>query len=160
MQRFPHTYAASAAGAAAGEIALNAATPVLPQLVTAPPRQFGGPGDRWSPEDLLMAALAGCFILTFRAVARASKLEWTHLECEVEGTLDRVESVTQFTRAVTRASLSVPPGTDTLLCERVLGKAERDCLIANSLRCSRELQMEIIKGSVVEEPSEELSCAP
>jgi organic hydroperoxide reductase OsmC/OhrA len=31
--------------------------------------QLGGPGGQWSPETLLVAAAAECFILTFRAVA-------------------------------------------------------------------------------------------
>ena len=47
-------------------------------------------------------------MLGFRAIAQASKLEWVSLRCEVEGTLDRVERVTQFTAFSVRASLQVP----------------------------------------------------
>ena len=38
---------------------------------------------------LLIAAVADCFILTFRAVARASRFEWISLGCTVDGVLDR-----------------------------------------------------------------------
>mgnify|MGYP003339189807 CR=1 FL=1 len=55
--------------------------------------------------SLLCAAVADCFVLSFRAVARASKLDWTHLDCHVEGTLDRAEGTTRFTRYLTRATL-------------------------------------------------------
>ena len=37
---------------------------------------FDGPGDAWSPEQLLLAAVEACFLLTFRAVAQASRLEF------------------------------------------------------------------------------------
>jgi peroxiredoxin-like protein len=157
MQQLPHTYSVTAAGAAAGDIALSSGG--LPQIVTAPPPQFGGPGTRWSPEDLLISALASCFILTFRALARTSRLEWTHLKCDVEGTLDRIDGAMQFTHVVTRASLTVPGEADTLLCERVMQRADRNCLISNSLRCARDLSMEIVKGAAVPDREQELSCA-
>lgn len=99
----------------------------------------------------MTAAIASCFILTFRATARASQLPWTHLECNVDAKLERVEGVMRFTSIVTRATLAVPAGTSTVLCERALAKAEAGCLIANSLRGERELQMQIVKA-MVEEP--------
>ena len=155
MQPLPHVYSVVAAGSADGSnISVDATG--LPQLVSAPPPQFGGPGDQWSPESLLAAAVASCFILTFRSIARASRLEWTRLECHAEATLERLEGVTQFTRVLTRATLTVPAGTPGVLCERALAKAEEGCLIANSLRCKRELQMEIVKARVSEPESEQI----
>jgi organic hydroperoxide reductase OsmC/OhrA len=110
------------------------------------PVEFGGPGDEWSPESLLMAAVASCFVLTFRALARASKLEWTALECSSEGTLERADGLTRFTRMQTTARLVVPATDNHAVCERVLQKAERDCLIANSLSVQRELKFQIVVG--------------
>jgi organic hydroperoxide reductase OsmC/OhrA len=118
----------------------------LEQLATAPPAEFDGPGDRWSPESLLAAAVASCFILTFRSIARASQLQWSQLDCDVEATLERREGVMQFTRIVTHAKLTVSADASTLLCERALNKAEEGCLVANSLRAERHLQMEIVKA--------------
>jgi organic hydroperoxide reductase OsmC/OhrA len=152
MQPLPHVYSVAATGNAEGSVSLTAAG--LPALHCAPPTEFGGSGDQWSPESLLAAAVASCFILTFRAMARASRLPWTNLECSVEATLERADGVTHFTRVVTRATLVVPDGTSTVLCERVLNKAEEGCLVANSLRAKRELQMEIIKATVDSPESE------
>ena len=149
MQPLPHLYSVAAAGSAEGNLTLTA--PGVPPLISAPPAEFDGPGDQWSPESLLTAALASCFILTFRAMARASRLPWTNLECHVDATLERVEGVTHFTHVVTRATLTVPEGTSTVLCERILNKAEEGCLVANSLRSKRELQMEIVKASAGDE---------
>lgn len=52
--------------------------------------------------------------------------------------------------AVTRATLTVPADSSTLRCARALTKAEEGCLIGNSLRCERELQIEIVRTSVSE----------
>jgi peroxiredoxin-like protein len=141
MQAYPHLYTVSASGNPNGSVAV--ASGGVPTLATAPPREFDGPGDQWSPEGLLCAAVADCFILTFRAVARASKLEWLNLECAVEGTLDRAEGITQFTRFATRAVLRVPTGTDRERARLLLEKAEHTCLISNSLRGARTLETQI-----------------
>jgi len=131
MQPFPHHYNVGAKGSASGDIELNADR--LPTLRSASPAEFGGPGDRWSPETLLVGAIGDCFILTFRAVARASGLAWTSLECDVTGTLDRVERTTRFVAFEIRAHLEVPDERDTGRARLLLEKAERNCLISSSL---------------------------
>ena len=147
MHPLPHRYVVSAQGEVAGT--LQVAASGLPDLACAAPAEFGGPGDRWSPEHLLCGAIASCFILTFRAVARAAKLEWESLECTVEGVLERVDGVTQFTRIVTNAVLTVEQDADLDPYRRALEKAEHGCLVANSLRASRELRAELRVAEVV-----------
>jgi peroxiredoxin-like protein len=142
MQDLPHHYHVNASAEAEGNITLKAED--LPQLVTAPPAEFGGPGDQWSPETLLVGAVADCFILTFRAIARASKLEWTNLECSAEGVLDRVERVTRFTAFTVRATLTVPAGSDPDKARRLLEKAEGSCLITRSMLAETHLEAEVI----------------
>lgn len=144
MQDLPHRYSAAARAAAEGDVAVD--SPGLPSLVSAPPAQYGGPGDRWAPETLLVAAVADCFILTFRAIARASKLPWISVECEVEGTLDRIERVTQFTEFRVRAALRVPPETDEARAQRLLARAEQGCLITNSLKAKSHLSATVEAG--------------
>jgi organic hydroperoxide reductase OsmC/OhrA len=108
MKEFPHRYSVRATAESQGLVSLDGEG--LPSLRSAPPAEFGGPGDEWSPETLLVAAVADCFILTFRAMARASKLEWRSLSCQVEGVLDRVDRITRFTDLLVRASLEIPSG--------------------------------------------------
>jgi|SRR5580700_445389 organic hydroperoxide reductase OsmC/OhrA len=144
MHPYPHTYVASAAAQNVGLVAV--ASPQLPTLETAPPPQFDGPGGVWSPETLLCASVADCFILTFRAVSRAAHLEWQRLECRVEGVLDRVERIPQFTRFTTFATLTVPPRTDTAKARELLERAERSCLVANSLRGLRALDAQVLEA--------------
>ena len=142
MQDLPHHYHVNASAETDGNVTIKADD--LPQIVTAPPAEFGGPGDQWSPETLLVGAIADCFILTFRAIARASKLEWTRLECSAEGVLERVERVTRFTTVTVKATLTVRAGTDEDKAERLLEKSEEACLVTRSMLAESHLETEII----------------
>ena len=142
MQDLPHHYHVNASAESDGNVALKADN--LPLLVTAPPAEFGGPGDQWSPETLLVGAVADCFVLTFRAIARASKLDWNNLECTAEGVLDRVDKATRFTAVTVTARLTVPAGTDGDKAQRLLEKSEAACLITRSLLAETHLHTEIL----------------
>ncbi|HEY8152992.1 MAG TPA: OsmC family protein [Myxococcota bacterium] len=144
MQDLPHRYTAAANALAEGEVTLE--SPRLPSMSSAAPAEFGGPGDRWSPETLLVAAVADCFTLGFRAIAKASKLEWVSLRCEVEGALERVERVTSFTGFAVRATLKVPRGTDEAKARSLLEKAEKTCFISNSLKGASHLEAKVEVG--------------
>ena len=96
---------------------------------------------------LLVAAVADCVVLTFRAIARASKLPWNELSCEVEGTLDRVDRIMQFTHFSVRAALSVPPETSEERATKLLQKAEETCLITRSLKAEVALDIRVVASS-------------
>ena len=145
MQDLPHFYAVSAAAATDSRVTLSSSG--LEDLQTAGPPEFGGPGDVWSPETLLVGAVADCFILTFRAVARAARLEWQSLSCDVVGTLDKVDRVTQFTGFEVKAELLVAPGTDHDKAKKLLAKAEKHCLITNSMKAGSTLQASVTEAA-------------
>lgn len=141
MHPYPHTYVVTASGAATGNVAVT--SPQLPTLDSAPPPEFDGPGGVWSPETLLCAAVANCLVLTFRAVARASKFEWLDLRCRTEAVLERVDGTARFTRYTSHATIRLPAGGDAAKAKLLLEKSEHACLVANSLNGERLLQVEI-----------------
>lgn len=141
MQSFPHHYQVSARAEVEGEVTLE--SPGLVPLASAPPTEFGGPGDRWSPETLLVGAVADCFVLSLRAVAKASTLPWTAITCRAEGKLDRVERTTRFTEVVLHVELALPAGADLAKAERVLEKAKAACLVSSSLVCPVTLEKSV-----------------
>jgi len=148
MQAFPHRYRVKGAGRITGPVELTAER--LTMLQSASPAEFDGPGDQWSPETLLVGALADCFILTFRAVAKASRLSWSALDCDVTGTLDRVDRVTQFTHFDITAHLVVPAGVEAGGARQALEKAERNCLISSSLKASITLNATVDMAETAE----------
>lgn len=141
MHPFPHHYVVNAAARPGGDVPLSADG--MRVIESAPPREFDGPGNQWSPEGLLTAAVADCFVLGFRAIAAASKFAWTSLEARTEGTLDRADGKMRFIRFATHAKLLVPAGTDVDRARRLLEKAEQSCLVANSLNSERHLTVEV-----------------
>jgi organic hydroperoxide reductase OsmC/OhrA len=145
MHAYPHLYVAAASGAPSGPVQVSA--PGAPDLATTAPPQFDGPEGHWSPETLLTAAVANCFVLTFRALGRAARLEWLRLECRVEAVLEKVEGVTQFSKFETLATLTIAPGTEPAKANQLLEKAERNCLVANSLRGVRNLDARVVTAA-------------
>ena len=142
MHPYPHLYAVEASARPEGDVPVTSAG--LPALSTAPPAEFDGPGDRWSPETLLVAAVADCYLLSFRGVARANKFAWNSLECSVEGKLDRIDGKTHFTHIVVRATLRAPAGTDEAKAVQLMQRAEHVCLISNSLVAARSVETQVI----------------
>jgi organic hydroperoxide reductase OsmC/OhrA len=144
MHPFPHHYIVNAVVRPDGDVPLS--TEGVRVIESAPPKEFDGPGNQWSPESLLTAAVADCFVLSFRAIAAASKFAWVSLEARTEGTLDRVDGKMRFTRFDTHAKLQVPPGADAERAKKLLEKAELTCLVANSLNSERHLEVQVTAG--------------
>ncbi|MBZ5558525.1 MAG: OsmC family protein [Acidobacteriia bacterium] len=144
MQPFPHHYDAHLAGGPTGYVRLT--TNGLPELSAAAPKDFDGPGDAWSPEHLLLAAVETCFMLTLRSVAALSKVQFTALDVDIAGTVDRVDGVTRFTEIVLRPRMTVAPGTDHARALRVMEKSEKACLVSASLSTPIRLEPEVREG--------------
>ena len=145
MQDLPHHYKVAASAESDGDVSLT--SDGLSPISSAPPAEFGGPGDLWSPETLLVAAVANCFILAFRAIARASKLPWNSLNCEVTAKLEHSEGKTRFTSYLIRATLEVTQDANEDRANRILRKVEDNCLVTNSLSGTGQLEAVVTKAS-------------
>ena len=141
MKPLPHRYAVRIAGGPLGRATL--ASSGVPDLETAAPADFGGPGDAWSPEQLLLASVEACFLLTFRAIAQASRIEFASLAIDAEGIVDRAGGGMRFTEIVLRPRLTLPAAADTARVRRALEKAEASCLVAASLSTPIRLEVDI-----------------
>ena len=137
-QPLPHRY--TVCSAAKPEGPLSVSSQLVEDFEVSPPAEFGGPGDRWSPETLFVAAIASCFELSFRAIARAGRLDWRELHCEAEAVLDRVEKVVQFSSVLIRATIVITDRTQSDKARRLLEKAEQTCLVSNSINCDVKLE--------------------
>jgi len=142
MQDYPHHYKLRADALAEGPV--NVSGEGLETIATTSPPQFGGPEGSWSPETMLVASVANCFILTFRAIARASRFEWSSLDCSVDGVLDRVDRKTHFTEYHVKATLHLPAGSNETKARRILDKSNTNCLITNSLNGIEYLDATVI----------------
>jgi peroxiredoxin-like protein len=116
----------------------------VPPLATATPVQYDGPGDAWSPEQLLLASIASCFAMTFRAGAQVSKIAFESLALQIEGSVDKVDGRVRFTEIVLRPKVALPAGADVAKVRRALEKAEHNCLVSASLATPVRLEVDIV----------------
>jgi len=99
---------------------------------TAPP-EFGGLDGRWTPEDLLLCAVASCYTTTFRALADYSALKYSDLGVEVEGRVCKVDSGYAFSEMVIRPKLTIASEEEQARAVSLLHKAKTVCLVSRAL---------------------------
>ena len=109
---------------------------------SAPP-EFGGLESRWTPEDLLLAALASCFTTTFRAIAGYSKFEYTDLQVEVEGTVSKAESGYSFSEIILRPTLTIHDEEKRDWALKLLQKTKAACLVSKTLATTPALEPKV-----------------
>jgi organic hydroperoxide reductase OsmC/OhrA len=112
---------------------------------TAPP-QFGGLEGRWTPEDLLLTAVASCYTTTFRVLAEYSKFEYSDLEVEVDARARKLDSGYAFSEIVTRPILILNSEEDKDRANRLLEKTQELCLVARALSVPHRLEAHIQIG--------------
>jgi organic hydroperoxide reductase OsmC/OhrA len=147
MKPLPHQYEVDAITADRGTVELR--SPKLPPLISGPPAEFGGSGDVWSPETLLVAAAADCFVLTFKALAATSRLHWSNIVCNARGKLDHAEDGVRFTEIELKTRLEIPADTDLEKARRVLERTEKACLVGNSLKFVPTVHYEVAVEELV-----------
>ncbi|MBV8206170.1 MAG: OsmC family protein [Acidobacteria bacterium] len=121
---------------------------VSPEEITLPvffsaPAEFGGEPGHWTPEHMLVAAVASCYLTTFSAMAQNSKLRFLDLELSVHGTLTKDPEGWRFTEFCIQPTITLENDADEDRAIRLMQKAERTCLIARSLSARVLLQPEI-----------------
>ena len=116
----------------------------IPRTINfAAPPEFGGEPGLWTPEHMLVGAVATCYVSTFRAIAEYSKLPFHGMDVKVEGTIEKQEGGFRFTNIVLRPNIAIEKPEDRDRTQRLLEKAERACLVSRSLSCTITLQPEI-----------------
>ena len=96
------------------------------------PAQFGGVEGRWTPEELLLAATAGCFTTTLRSIASSAKFDYADLEVEASATLRKMDSGYNFSEIVIRPTLRITGESERELALDLLKKAHRLCLVSRA----------------------------
>src|SRR5687768_11468536 len=93
---FPHNYDVDLAWKSGDESEIVSAQ--RPAIVAGPPLQFDGADDaHWSPEHLVLAALAQCFMLTWIALNKRSQIPLKGWTSKGESVLDKTKDGLVFT---------------------------------------------------------------
>lgn len=99
---------------------------------TAAPAYFGTHED-YNPEELLIAALSGCHMLSYLAVAANSKIEILHYEDDASGLLEKQGSSMKFKEITLKPKIKLANSADEPKALALHDKAHHICFIANSI---------------------------
>nr|WP_231708635.1 OsmC family protein [Arthrobacter sp. zg-Y20] len=124
----------------------------LPDLPGTADPTFHGDKDRWNPEQLLLAALAQCHMLSYLHVAVRNGLRVTAYADSPEGTLRlNRDGSGEFTSVILRprVTLAPPAGADAveLATGPMHAEANRLCFIARSVNFPVDHQPVTLPGS-------------
>ncbi len=108
---------------------------VVRNLPISIPPEFGGPGQGYSPEDLIAFAAANCYVATFQVYARNSKLSFDGILVDVVVTIDQSA---QKIPEITKLELSVEIiAADTDRAQRLAEKVSKNCIVLNALKVEK-----------------------
>jgi peroxiredoxin-like protein len=127
-----------------GERHGDLSAPVLPSLKVDAPPEFKGHEGVWTPEHLFVASVNSCFMTTFLAIAENSKLEFVSFSADAKGKLEQLAGQSfMMTEITLRPKLVLKNARDAERALRILEKAEKHCLISNSIKTQTKLEPEI-----------------
>ena len=109
------------------------AAPGKPDVIVGSPPEFKGEPDNWSPEELLVASLNTCTMLTFLTLAQARGVIPVGYETDVDGLLEHVDGKYRITEVTVRPRVTLKSPADLEAARTAMAAVEDHCFIANSI---------------------------
>ncbi len=94
---------------------------------------FGGDAGLHNPEDMLMAALSGCHLLSYLALCGLKGVEVVAYEDAAIGVMEDEGWSGRFTEVTLRPAVTIAKGSDVGLAMALHEEAHGVCFIANSV---------------------------
>lgn len=116
--------------------------------VATPPEFEGGIEGVWSPEHLFISSVSSCFMTTFIAIAKYSKLEFENLEVKATGMLGKPDGKFAVTEIILKPTLVIKDDNQADKALRIMEKAEAACLISRSIKTEVRLEAEVVVGEM------------
>jgi organic hydroperoxide reductase OsmC/OhrA len=122
-------------------------TPGKPALLASSDPAFRGDQSRYNPEDLLVASLSACHMLSYLHLCAVSGIVVVNYQDEAKGTmLETEEGGGHFTQVTLRPAVKVASGSSTDLAFQLHEKAHHLCFIASSVNfpvlCEPSIEVE------------------
>jgi peroxiredoxin-like protein len=110
------------------------------------PVAFGGMEGRWTPEDLLLNAVASCYTTTFHSLAEREKLEYSDLDVDVEGIICKAKSGYAFSEIKIQPNLTICSEQERTRALLLLQKAKTLCLVSRALSVEQSFSPHVLVG--------------
>ena len=118
-----------------------------PPLALSSAPGYRGDPSKLAPEDLFVAALASCQMLSFLAFAARAGITVLAYDDRAIGTLAMADRKMRMSEVVLHPRITVAPGSDVEKVRHLLHSAHEACFIANSVNSTVTVESEIVTGS-------------
>jgi|SRR6516164_7799801 organic hydroperoxide reductase OsmC/OhrA len=117
--------------------------PGKPDVVVGSPPEWKGRPDNWAPEELLVASVNSCIMLTFLTLAQARGVELVGYDSDADGTLEKVSGVYQMTEITVRPRVVIASEAQRAAAQRAMDHVEAHCFMSQSVKAKVTLIAEI-----------------
>lgn len=119
-----------------------------PDIASSADRAFRGNADRWNPEELLLAALSECHLLSYlHAAVTAAVVVTDYSDRSTATMVSRGDGSGAMTEAILRPRVSVQSEEMVAAAKAAHEQAHRMCFIANSVSFPVRVEAEIVVGA-------------
>ena len=119
-----------------------------PVLAGSSDPAFRGDATRHNPEDMLVAALSTCHMLSYLHVAATAGIVVTAYTDAAEGTMETDAHGGHFVEVVLRPQVTISAASDAAKAEAAHEAAHHGCFIANSVNFPVRCEPRIVVASV------------
>ena len=113
-------------------------------LPLSSPPIWGGHSDRFSPQELFVASVAGCYMTTFSEFAHRMDLTIKSLQIRGRGTVQRhPQGGWHFTNMHIQMDITTPDEKSALKVQRAVQLAHKYCMVSRSLKCQVDVEHHI-----------------
>ncbi len=120
-------------------------SPSLPPIEVGSPSYFpGGHEGIWSPEHLYTASAEICLLNTFLLLAEKTRFPFIGYKSEAEGTMETTENGLLMTKILIKPKVVVASPELQKKALSLLEKAEKFCLISNSMKTTVTIEPAIV----------------
>lgn len=122
------------------------ATEGKPELTATAAVAYKGSAEHYNPEELLVAALSGCHMLSYLAIAANSKITVLDYQDDADGSLEKQGMAMKFKEVTLRPKITISADSDKDKALSLHEKAHNICFIANSINFAVNIEPEIVVG--------------
>ncbi|HET6432057.1 OsmC family protein [Dyella sp.] len=123
--------------------------PGKPELAGSADPTFRGDATKYNPEDMLVAALSTCHMLSYLHMATVAGVVVTDYRDAAEGTMVTEGDGGRFTEVVLRPVVTITAASDPAKAEAAHEAAHHACFIANSVNFPVRCEPRIVVASSI-----------
>jgi organic hydroperoxide reductase OsmC/OhrA len=117
-----------------------------PTIEASGASQFKGDPTKVNPEELFVAALVSCQMLSYLALAARAGIDVLAYDDTGLGTMTIADKRMRITEVRLRPRITIAPGNDAAKARALVENAHQTCFVANSVACAVEVEADIAVG--------------